>query len=396
MAHAPLYRPHEVRFRDGTSSHKQNEHTQQVFYDLTELCNLANLQQKTLDELEQLFSIHTYFHHQRMESLTQELQELKEIVSGLQTAGNVYTKQIAANMMRTAGDGAQMEKATVDALHNIVTLPTSGSSHSKVYLHDKINDEYIVPNTLQYELIPGADGSEVIDNDFMNALTPEGNKIWLRRYRLNHNITKATCDIIITLPDDIISSRDVNTIYLHPFPLFGVNIESLEYRLNGGWQPIPGFTPVKRAGNMKYCFGALAMSQIRIRLSQETFIEEGGYNFFYLGLKDIGVFYEDYQSGVGRFEIPVSFHSKFKRKEIQGITPVYQNEKALSLHQGTRLATFKVYEVSEDGSLRYLNDTFPIPFTQNNILIKAILNVDRMTQTTPELTRIDITYKGDA
>lgn len=397
MSGAPSYQNHQVRFRDQTDSHRQNLHTEQVFYDLTELFNLANEQGRDITQMREYFEVNHYFSNRYLEQMSAQFQELRELVDGLQSAGNTYMKTIFASMMRMDETIPEWERAVVDPLHNIVTLPPSGHSSSKLYLYDEQNKEYIVPNTLQYTLTPAADGHLIRENDFMNALTPDDFKFWHRTYTYTTNVTEAKCEIVIKLPDNIISSRDVNTIYLHPFPIRTVDILNVEYRLGGGWKVIPGFKPVNNAGNLKFCFSPMGMSEIRVTLRQRNFIEKGGKNIFHMGLQDIGVDYNDYQSGIGRFEIPIAFNEKFTKKEILSIKPVFQNEETLSVHQAnTRLLTFKVYEVRENGELRYLNDTFPIQVKENRVLLKGIMSLDRNTRSTPALTSVEITYKGDA
>lgn len=397
MANAPSYSMHSVRFRDATESHKQNEHTQEVFYDLVELFNLANEQEIQIDRIREFFEVAGYFSQRHIDAMTTELETLRQQVNELQNASTEYVKTIYASQMKVDGEVPEYEQAMIDTVHNLVTLRPSSYSNSKIYLYDDLNSEYIVPNTLEYEVTPAADGLTIQENDFGEALTPDEFKFWHRKYLYNVNQKEATCQILLKLPDNIISSRDVNTVYIHPFPLQTMDIVNVEYNLNGGWKAIPGFSPVEEAGNVKFCFSPTAMSEIRITLRQRHFIQKGGKNIFHIGLRDIGVFYDDYQSAIGRFEIAVDLNEKFQKKEIVGIKPIYQNESTLSVNQtNTRLATFKVYEVDATGKARYLNDRFPLPIESSKILLKGVLSFDKNSRSTPAISAVELTFKGNS
>ncbi|WP_421021362.1 hypothetical protein, partial [Klebsiella pneumoniae] len=93
----------------------------------------------------------------------------------------------------------------------------------------------------------------------------------------------------------------------------------------------------------------------------------------------------------------VSFSNAFLTKEILDIQPVYQNKEALSVyHKETKLTSFKVYEIGENGKERYLNDTFPIQVREKKIVIRCLVSFDPNTRTAPTLKGVELTYKGDS
>lgn len=398
MSEAPKYNSQLVRFRDATDSGQFNTHTDELFYDLTELFNIANRQDAELDRLRQFFEVGSYFAQDQMDQMRNTIRSLQEDIAAVQKPGEQYTKTLYVTDMRADETVSEYERAFVDIQHDIVTLPAADQSGSKLYLYDDVNKEYIVPNTLKYTITPAANGFDIKENDLLDALTPDDFKFWHRQYVYPSGLkSQVECQIVISLPDNIISSRDVNTIYIHPFPLKAIDVVNVEYHLDGGWKTVPGFTPQDDAANLKLCFSPTAMKEIRITLRQRHPIRKGNKHIFHIGLRQIGVFYHDYQSGIGRFEIPVEFNSAFNNKTITGINPVYQNETALSVHQtGTRLLTFKVYEVDENGKLSYLNDTFPIQVKKQKILLKGIMSIDRNTRSTPAVSAVELLYKGDS
>lgn len=398
MSKAPFYSPALSRFRDGADSGKQNDFNSDVFYDLVSLFNIANDQEVKIEQLEKFFEISAHYSQEHIDIMKRELISLQEDLYAVQHPGKVYVKTLFPSDARMDRLAEEHERALLDTQHDVITLPHSSYSSSKLYLYDDLNDEYILPNTIKYEVLPIADKITIRENDFRNALTPDEYKIWHREYRYFSGLKDhAEAQVIIELPDNIISNRDVNTIYIHPFPLNTLDIVNLEYQLDGGWNKVPGFTPVENADNTKFCFSPVEMSKVRVTLRQRHFIEKGGQQIFHMGLRSIEVMHNDYQMGVGRFELPVKFNPAFTNKQILNITPHYQNEETLSVHQKeTRLLTFRVYEVDENGKETYVSDTFPIQVKSNNILLKGVLSFDRNTRATPALASVEVSYQGDS
>lgn len=395
---APFYSPHISRFRDATDSSKQNDHLQQVFYDLTELFNVANMHEEEIEKLRKFFEISSHYSQEHMDAMKRELIALKEELYAAQHPGETYIRTLYASDAQTDKLSEEYERAMIDTQHDIITLPYSSYSSSKLYIYDEMNDEYILPNTIKPTIIPAADGSIIRENDFKDALTPDEFKVWHREYRYFAGLKDhVEAQIIVPLPDNIISNRDVNTIYIHPFPMNSMDIMNIEYQLDGGWRQLPGFKKIEDASNSKFCFSPIEMSVVRITLRQRHFIEKGGQQVFHMGIRELGIAHNDYQTGVGRFELPLEFNQAFTNKEIVNITPHYANEESLSVHQKeTRLLTFKVYEVDNNEKETYVSDTFPIQIKGKKVILKGVLSFDRNTRATPALSSVEIAYKGDS
>lgn len=398
MSRTPLSDPSIVRFRDVADSHKQNVHTEDVFYDLLELYNVINAGEKQFNELREFHEVASHFGLEEIDQLKREIDMLKEDISALQKPGIEYTKTIPVTSINIDENAEEYERCVIDRQHDIVHLPNWGISQSKLFLYDDANDEYIIPNTIKYSVLPEIEDLTIQENDFMNCITPDEFSFWHRKYTYLAGLKSSAQAIVqVDLPDEIISSRDVNTIYIHPFPLNTMDILNVEYKLDGGWRTVPGFKHTENIGNMKFCFSPLEMKSIRLTLRQRHFVRKGNKDVFHIGLRQIGVEFTDYQNDIGRFEVPVEFSRNFVKKEIIGINPIFKNEEALSIHQeGVRLASFKIYELDDRGRANYLNDTFPVQVKERRVLLKGLLNIDRNTKATPALTGVEIVYKGDS
>lgn len=398
MNKAPFYTPHISRYRDRAPSDKSNKMMNELMYDITELFNQANHQNLWIDTLKEQFEVMAHYNQEHVDKLQSTIQKLQEDVTALQSPGKEYVKTYFPQDMNTDGIKDQSEIALIDKQHDIVMLPYSMYSSSKLYIHDEINNEYILPKQLKYEVQPLADGFNIRENDFSNALIPDEFKLWHRKYEYFSGLkNEVEAQIIIDVPEDIISNKDVNTIYIHPFPLNSVDIMNVEYRMNGEWKSIPGFQPTIEADNTKFCFSELEMRSVRITLRQRHYVEKSGRQVFHMGLREVSILNNDYQNGIGRFNIPVQFNETFINKEILDVKATFSNAGALSLFQeDSRLATFKIYEVNSDGSETYLSDTFPIRTTKNAVVLKGTIAFDKYTRITPTISKVEVAYKGDA
>lgn len=398
MNQAPFYTPHESRYRDRAESSKGNKMMNALMHDITELFNQANAQNTSIETLKEQFEVMSYYNQEHIDKLQAYIQRLEEDVTSLQSPGKTYVKTYFPQDMNTDGIKDDSEKALIDRQHDLVMLPYSMFSSSKLYVYDELNDEYILPQQLRFDIEPLADGFNIRENDFKNALVPDEFLLWHRKYEYFSGLKNdVEAKVIVHLPEDIISNKDVNTIYIHPFPLNSIDIMNIEYRMNGEWTTVPGFKPTLEADNTKFCFSELEVRSLRITLRQRHYVEKSGRQVFHMGLRELSVLNNDYQNGIGRFNIPVQFNETFINKEILDVKATFSNESALSLHQeDSRLATFKIYEVNSDGSETYLSDTFPIRTAKSQIVLKGTIAFDKYTRITPTISKVEVTYKGDA
>lgn len=398
MNKAPFYAPHISRYRDRAPSEKNNKMMNDLMYDITELFNQANEQNATIDSLREQFEVASYYNQEHIDKLQSQITKLQEDTIALQSPGKEYIKTYFPQDMNVDGIRDESEMALIDKQHDIVMLPYSMFSSSKLYIHDELNNEYILPKQLKFSISPLADGFNIKENDFTNALAPDDYKLWHRKYEYFSGLkNEVEAQIELDLPEDIISNKDVNTIYIHPFPLNSIDIMNVEYRLNGEWRSVPGFQPVIEADNTKFCFSELEMRSVRITLRQRHYVEKSGRQVFHMGLREVSILNNDYQNGIGRFNIPVQFNETFINKEILNVKPTFSNADALSLYkEDSRLATFKVYEVNSDGSETYLSDTFPVRTTKNALVLKGTIAFDKYTRITPTISKVEVAYKGDA
>lgn len=405
MANIPTLRVRSANFRSKTSSDDQNAMTEETLFDLNNLFNLVNEQEERLADVKEVLSVENKYQSIRIGHLLQELADVRALNQQIQQANGKYSANVYVDKMFVEATVAAQEKANIDTYHSILTLPISDKVQSKVHLYDDIAKEVVIPSTLGVDITPAADDVNIFDNDSMYAFNGENADIWRRKYTFTTDSTvdKVETVVTITLPDNIISNRDINTISIHPFPLSTVDIDKIEYRMDGGWNVIPGWpkdsmdnpVPIQDAGNLKFCFESLPMAEVRITFTQRNFIVENNQKVFYVGAQEIGIAYTDYKSSVGRFTAPLSLPGKLDARLITGVKPKFVNEEALSdkSEEKRGLFNYSIYMVGSNGVIQYTRDTLPIMITSDNIIIRANINADPRTGATPALESIEVEYE---
>lgn len=379
--------------------------TEETLYDLNNLFNLVNEQERLLEDTKSILSTENKYQSIRIQNLEQKLQQIEQLYNQLQAGAGKYKKRVFANDFQKDPAANAQESAEIDTYHSLLTLPVTGKTQSKIYLYDEIAKEVVLPDSLIVALEPKENGINIFDNDIRYAFGTHDN-IWARRFVFNADDTtsEVTTTITITLPDNIISSRDINTLTFHPFPLSTVDIDKIEYRMEGGWKLIPGFpqdsagapVTIQDATNLKFCFEAIPMAEVRITLTQRNFIIEDHQKVFYMGAEEIGIAYTDYQSSLGRFQVPVMLDGVSGTKLVTGVIPHFKNNSILSDISIEKRSVFNyaIYKMDEaTGAIEYTRDILPIMVTGDVILIKANVNADPQTGTAPALESIEIQYE---
>lgn len=405
MSNIPSFGAKTVKFRTHAESHDQNVMTEDILYDLNNLFNLVNEQEALLGDVKETLDVEKKYQNMRIEQLLVELEQTKQLYRDLQKGIGRYSKKAYVNEFLTDIDATDIEKAEIETFYGIATLPVVGKKTSKVFLYDEVTQDTVLPESLRVLAEPLPDGVNLVDNNVFNALNGDKHSIWRRKYiyPVNSPVTEVKCVVTITLPDNIISNRDINTIVISAFPLSTVDINKIEYRLNGGWKLIPSWekdsagNPItlKDSGNVKLCFESLSMSQVRITLTQRNFVIQGHKKVFYVGAQEIGILHSNYQSSVGKFVVPMKLEGEKQSKLISKVIPHFKNTDSISDKSEEKRSVFNytIYGVDNDGELEYTRDTLPIVVQNDSIVIKASINRDSQTGATPALESIEVVYE---
>lgn len=393
MARVPVTRMDPIAYRSKNESARQNEFQEDVFFDLMQAFTDLNAQRVEIENLMEVMATENKFLQMRLHELQNQVRQLPS----LPDSDGRYTAAVFVGDMRSEADTAGTQPLAIDAVHRIATLPLAKDGRvSKVYLTDALTGEPFVPQTTGILALPAADGAAISDTNLRAALDGQDRTTWVRKVRepLDSDVEQAEVAVVITLPENIISTRDVNTITVHPFPAQSVDIVNVELGLNDTWVTAPGFTPQEAAGPIRLCFPARPVSQVRVTLRQRHWIEEAGQRVFYLGAQEIGIFKESYGAQRAAFTVPVTLTNPGQATSytIHSITPVFANQDALS-GDARALFSYALYTVNpETGAVTFAQDQLPAVVKQPQLLLKATLHADTQTGATPALEAVMIKY----
>ena len=402
----------EVPFRGGSSSTDFNEFQENIFFDLSNMFNLINDYDALLQQTSELQAVESTYGQIRISKLATQIELLRNELDSYRNPDTKFLKVFLRNMSNAAYD---TNGADINKLYDQINVPKHTVT-SKLYLLDVVSNLITIPDTLKVVTTPVADGVTIIDNDFRKAFNGKKNEYFLRKI-INNDISEAELTVELTLPDNIISNRDVNTIELSPFPYSSVDVMALEYQLNGNWITVPGFTShrsyktmiiqdamgldvevgyIEDAENIKLCFKKTPMSKIRIKLKQKTYVNENGTKIFYIGLRSFEVNYEIVNSDSANFSSTVEFRYDGIAKILSGIVPHFNNAAILSDKSFDKksLISYEIYSVTDQGVKEYIKNSFPVSLDQGKYAIVAKLHYDKVADVNPSLYSLDLLYNN--
>lgn len=398
-----------VKFRGAANSADYNDLQEELFFDISNMFNLLSEYENALQETSTAQCVDNVYTQMRCTTLQNEIEYLRNKVARYETN---EPKQILISQFNSE----QLNNENVPILSrqfNQINI-MNHSVNSKLYLYDEGVEVTTIPSSLAYDITPVADGVIIQDTEFTNAFNGNSNEFFVRKV-ISDNTDPKEMEIVITLPDNIISSRDVNAIELMPFPYSSLDITKLQYQLNGNWNNIPGleshknyepqFTVdtfgdavdigyIRQAEDIKLCFSKTPMSKIRIKLRQDTYIQENGKYVFYMGIKKLDVNCENVGPNCCEFFTEFNFQEDGP-KLITSIIPYFNNDSILSDQsiEKKSLLSYELYSIEEDGTKEYIKNSFPIVADKKNYALHTKMYYDRVSDINPSLYKLTLMYE---
>lgn len=365
----PSIQDREFKYRGRMDSHALNEMQKEAFDDILDLFNKANQLQKSVYEMSMSNHIESKCYTERLQAALSNMMAIKEQYENMMAQSDYrYQTCYAYDQARTEIEQFDSYAARIDRASNSITAHVTNSI-SKTRLYDETYDEYLVPPSLQVyvgpdnfrvniDQAPTSPVGETIDTIYsiedtnvLNAFDGNDGTIWLRKVKTSSDVSQIENEIIIGLPEDIITTRLINEIVIRPFPVGYVDILDVQYKSNGAWQSIPGFkahhlckeedivdifgniTGTKfiavDAGNMVFTFDPIQSSQLKFKLRQRHYEDEYSgddiRHVFYLGLRDVDVRFNTYTNEHSEFTMIYQFPELDRNIQIFDVEPLYNN-----------------------------------------------------------------------
>lgn len=404
----------EYSARSLSDSHQLNETQKETFNDILDLFNKANLLQKEMYEMNMAANIESSCYARRLEATLTKLSLIEEQYQNLLTNADEFRYitryAIDATVDETSPFTAVINRSTNDITSHVV------SSVSKTRIYDETYDETLVPPSLK--LYIGPDSFNVTDNahllliedsDIYNALDGNISTTWLRRVLTDTTVESVENEVVIGLPEDIITSRMVNQIILSAYPSGYIDVMDIQYKTNGAWQTIPGFSyhmgyeieqytdifnnkfergVIKNSPNLKFNFKPIQTNQIRVKLRQRNFEYDAENNrrVWYLGIRDLDVNYNRYTKDHSEFDMVYDFTETDKNVKIY--------DTVVSCNNSDTAAPENIYKeyfyYDADGNTHKVSESLPFILTGHKVMVR--FTIEGATDT-PNINKCSIKYK---
>lgn len=409
----PSIQEREFKYRAPMSSQELNTMQMEAFNDILDLFNKANQLQKTIYEMNLATNIESVCYTKRLETAITEMNKLTEMYNNLVRGENEYrtvTRYAFEAHAMSNGYNAMIDQNTNDIIAHVV------SSTSKTRLYDEVYEETLVPPSLQAYIGPdnfrvGGNIYSIEDSDVNNAFDGNDSTVWFRKVITSPDVEYIENEIVIGLPEDIITTRLMNQIVVKPFPVGFVDIIDIKYKSNGAWQTIPGFSEhygceeyedndvfgnpytyhaINNASNVKFNFQNVQTNQVKIKLRQRNYEYDAENNrrIWYFGLRDVDIIYNIYTRDHSEFEMVYEF------TETDRSIKVYDSE---VFFNNTNLTDDESFGVSKEyfyydsnGNTHKIPSTCPFVLQGHKLMVRYTIEGN---QTTPNIYMCNVKYK---
>lgn len=404
----------EFKTREISDSHKLNQVQEQVFNDILDLFNKANSLQKEMYEMNMAANIESTCYAKRLEETLTRLSLIEEQYNNLLLAPEDF-RSITKYALDATVDELSPFSAVIDTNTNDITANII-SSVSKTRIYDETYDETLMPPSLKIYIGPDSfntDNEHILtieDSNISNALDGNISTVWFRRIATDTSVENIENEVVIGLPEDIITSRTVNQIILSPYPSGYVDIMNIEYKTNGAWQTIPGLEyhscyseeeytdifnnkytrgVIKNSPNIKLNFKPIQTNQIRIKLRQRNYEYDAQNNrrIWYLGIRDLDVNYNRYTKDHSEFDMVFDFPETDKNIKIYD-TEIFCNNNIDSAVLENIYKEYYYYDA--DGNTHKVSDTLPFILNGHKLMVRFTIEG---TTDTPNINKCSVKYK---
>lgn len=413
VSNLPSIQEREFKYRGKMSSHELNKMQQETFSDILDLFNKSNQLQKIIYEMNLSSSIESACYANRLQEAIMNMEKLNEKYQNLVADEDVYryiTKY--AYEAGTVDDcfGAVIDKNTNDIVAYIT------SSTSKTRLYDETYDETLIPSSLTAYIGPDSFKDQegilsVEDSDINNAFDGRTSTTWFRKVVTTTDIECIECELVVGLPEDIITTRLMNQISVIPFPMGYVDIMDIQYKSNGAWSRIPGFAShhgcteqektdifgnvihyqaINNAAGLKFNFPNTQTNQIKVKLRQRNYEYDAENNrrIFYLGVRDIDIVYNVYTRDHSVFEIVFDFPETERNIKIYDSELFYNNSDTKD--DETFGITKEYYYYDADGNTHKIPSSCPFILDGHKMMVRYTIEG---SQYTPNIYACNVKYK---
>lgn len=403
----PISKRKNVGYRTNISSSEINQFQDGVLNDLLDLFNKANDISKELEENKMIIDSETNHLKYKVKRLESELETLTNKYESIMSNNKVNSKFIYPVDIVVNNENST---AHIDSAYNSITM-TPIHSQPKTYIYDELYDKSFIPPTLYCEaeytnINPKIDIIKEEENEISNCLCGDNNKYWIRKVTTNANIKEIICKLYITLPDDIITTRDINEILVKPYPTNAIDIINIEYvNFNDIKNNLPVFSEYALSqsdfntlwneeteeyelidvDSLKFNFKDVSATKMIITFRQKYYTKNlDDTNTFIFGFKNIDIRNNKYSNSTNTFQFEIDFKTN-KVITLTDVKPVITNSTQLD----NKSIVFDYYYITDNNTVNKIFDTIPFICPTSKLLVKGKIFSNNCT---PNICKFEVQY----
>lgn len=394
-------------YKNKNESHVHNENQKEVLDDILDLFNKANAIERIINE--------------NMDYIKYENSNLEVtnnmILDKISILQNNYEELKNDRISRKVTAMPSICKIYDETFGAIIDKKTSGimtrpsKKISKFAIFDDISDSMYLPDSLSVTLLDVSTNGIVskADNDIYAPFYKDNNLYWTRRTITDSTVEFIDTEYVITLPEDIMTTPEMNEIYIHPFMCKILNVYC-RYGDSTTWESVQGqdFNPgiynvddnntddldktIRAYKPIRLNFPNKKINQIKILIRCDSYTEgQTNLRTFMYGIKEIGGYinyYSNYEPSSFEFEREIPEPPISKNYVITGIKPYFNNGSEFGIY--SRDFNYEIFYKDNNDVFHKITDSFPFTPPTNKIKVRCKFGEG---YNDINIKKIDVTYK---
>lgn len=362
-------------YRSINSSHSHNVNQEQISSDILDLYNKSNNIERIINENAKYIKLeHTSLEAERF-TLIKNYQDAIQSINELMDQDSERVKLILPYKLQE--DYSELS-ASINRVTNCVTARPK-SKVSKLTIRDTVTDTTYIPSSLRITIDDDRNGVIAVqDNDLYAPFNQSEDFYWVRNVSTDINIDKVSCDYIIDMPEDIMTSPYVNEIVIHPFMAKVLNVE---YRHGDSnyWTKVKGIENHKVISDDTFSnnspfqlnFEDAEVNQIKITIESTNFTEgETNLRNFIFGLKHVGVYQNEYiQDDMSFLSTDIEFDEMDDVVIVDSVNAVLNNGDVESVMLAD--IHYEFYYKNPLGVYQYISENLPFHAPSKELRVKV-------------------------
>lgn len=369
-------------YKSINTSHAHNENQEEVLNDILDLFNKTNAIERVVNQNMEFIQ----YENRTLETINNlVLDKMEKLVSDYE---EIKGDKIDRKITITPADctifddnyGAVINRSTA----SITNKPSK--KISKFAIFDDVTDSMYLPDTLDVNILNTSDKGIIsqADNDIYAPFYKDNNLYWTRRVVTDNSVESISVEYIITLPEDIATTPEMNELVIHPFMSKVVHVYC-RYGDSSSWESIPGQefnisinnrdtdklnAAIRSYRPIRLNFANKKINQLKILLTSDIYKEnETNLRTFMFGIKEIAGFinyYANYESSSFQFDTTIPPIGDYL---ITGIKVYFNNNNDYGVY--SKDFNYEFYYKDSGNEYHKITDNFPFKPITDDIRVRC-------------------------